>query len=350
MRETQSPSPDRQPQSGKGRRRLRLILSLAVLLIVSVVSANTGAWGYAAAKARGLAVFVMKVPLTAVRVCLCSPDEDVRFVREDGLGVAGSLYGVTESQTRPGIILLHGNNPLGRRLSLYKVLATALADRGYTVLTIDLAGFGESDDPFRLGTREVLDAENDVYAAVTYLKTLATTVDTSRIHVIGHSLGASFAVTAGVEDRQLASVSIIGPPTPIPYWIDNPDRVEYFWDRAKRTRQQIFNDTFPSWYTKSRFAEEHLKRDISNYFDYFTSDKHKPLLILNGELEPAHARELLRGYHQRFSEPKGYVTIPHADHYLNVSAFHSINVYDARVMERTADELDRWLSSVTLTR
>jgi predicted acyl esterase len=74
--------------------------------------------------------------------CLCGAAQEVTVVRDDGLKLAASVYTEGAAERRPAIVLLHGNTHRGRRLPLYKVLASRLAERGYVVLTLDRAGFG----------------------------------------------------------------------------------------------------------------------------------------------------------------------------------------------------------------
>ncbi len=73
---------------------------------------------------------------------------------------------------------------------MYQLLAGNLAQRGYLVLTIDFAGFGESEDPFRREGEASFDFAGDVYAALHYMETLRN-LDLSQISIIGHSMGFS---------------------------------------------------------------------------------------------------------------------------------------------------------------
>ncbi|MGH8568744.1 MAG: alpha/beta hydrolase, partial [Gammaproteobacteria bacterium] len=105
--------------------------------------------------------------------CLCGAAQEVTVVRDDGLKLAASIYTEDAGERRPAIVLLHGNTHRGRRLALYKVLASRLAERGYVVLTLDRAGFGESEDPFTTtAPGEPPDPSADVSAALTYLEGL----------------------------------------------------------------------------------------------------------------------------------------------------------------------------------
>ena len=75
------------------------------------------------------------VRVVDLRVCLCNPDQDIVITRADKIRLAASLYGTHEHGRRVGILLLHGNTPLGRKLGVYEVLASKLAQRGYLVMS-----------------------------------------------------------------------------------------------------------------------------------------------------------------------------------------------------------------------
>ena len=139
------------------------------------------------------------------------PDRDFKLKREDGLEIGASVYGTKEEGVKPGIILLHGNTPLGRKLAFYRVLSTKLAARGYIVLSIDFAGFGESGDPFQFNTVEALDQIKEVSAALNYLKSLRN-LDKDKIYLIGHSGGAQTAIIFGTRDNDIKKIVAIGPP------------------------------------------------------------------------------------------------------------------------------------------
>ena len=322
------------------RRHRLLVLVLPALLLAAlalVAGVRTGAMD--------VVRFVGKASPTDVRVCACRPDRDVEFSREDGLRIAGSLYGVGDDGVRPAVLLLHGNTPVGRQLPLYRVLARKLADRGYAVLAIDQTGFGESGDPFSLGTAEALDRGKDVRAALDYLATLPG-VDPERISLVAHSGGTGPALQEGVAAPEVRAMVAVGPPRRVLERMADPADQAYFWERARETRQELYGADFPSWYTMEMFVQAAQEGAMERYLDYFAREGHKPLLLMDGELEDEADREYLRRYYESMAGPKGYVTVRGADHYANTMSLRGLVLYDRQAVGETVDAIDRGLRGV----
>lgn len=285
--------------------------------------------------------YFKKVSLLNVRFCLCSEDKEITIQRADRLKIKGSLYGVVGGNSRPGIILLHGNTPLGRKLAIYKVLSSKLAEQGYLVLTIDFTGFGESDDPFSLDTVEALDRDKDVYTAIEFLKTLQI-VDTSQIYIIGHSGGAVPAFRVGIKDTCIKGIIAIGPPRRVTERLNDPRDKNYFWKRAIRTRREVYGKEFPAWYTEDLWLERNLKNDMKKYKGYFSQNLHKPLLLIDGELESEKDKLYLRNFFNGMTEPKRYITLKNSGHYCNTMSLLGSVLYDIKVINQTTNAIDRW--------
>lgn len=107
--------------------------------------------------------------------------EEVTFATDDGLTIAGSLFGPEEAVA--GVVLGHMVN--GTRTQ-WEPLAQQLAAGGYRVLTIDFRGYGGSDE----GRTDVLD--RDLAAAVAYLRERGV----ERVALGGASMGAAAAALA----------------------------------------------------------------------------------------------------------------------------------------------------------
>ncbi len=112
------------------------------------------------------------------------PAEDVWIKTEDGLDIAGT-YRRGNSLSSPGILLLHGN---GASRAATEANAVWLAEQGYSSLTIDFRGHGESDSAdHSFGWFEARDAR----AAFDWL---GKRQGGARIGVIGISLGGAAAL------------------------------------------------------------------------------------------------------------------------------------------------------------
>jgi dipeptidyl aminopeptidase/acylaminoacyl peptidase len=128
------------------------------------------------------------------------PYEQVTFVTEDGLTLAGWLIGPDPpGKNVPAIIICHG---LGANKSDFTDLAVLLSRRGYWVLTFDFRAHGDSG-----GSRSSLGfhEQKDVAAALAFLTTRPG-IDGHRIGIFGFSLGGSTAILAAAGTGAFAAV------------------------------------------------------------------------------------------------------------------------------------------------
>jgi fermentation-respiration switch protein FrsA (DUF1100 family) len=127
--------------------------------------------------------------------------ESVSFETIDGLTLHGWYI---PSQNHAVIILLHGI--AASRVMMLEV-AVPLAEAGYGVLLFDLRVHGESEgDVLPYGGLE----GEDVRAAVRFLRT-RDDLDSSRIGVLGWSLGAQVALVGAAVEPEVKAVVADGP-------------------------------------------------------------------------------------------------------------------------------------------
>ncbi len=119
------------------------------------------------------------------------------------------LYYEDRSVEQARTILFLHDWPLNRQEWAYPV---ALFSRGYRTITVDLPGFGRSDQPGGLMSYEGM--ARDVGALVTVL-------DLSNVILVGAGLGAGVAVTIAARfPRTLAGLVLIGATSP--RWMRGP--------------------------------------------------------------------------------------------------------------------------------
>lgn len=260
--------------------------------------------------------------------------ERVRFDSE-GLSLAGTLYAPETDDALPGVVLVHGSTPEGRTMGMYRILGDELSRRGYTVLTIDLRGYGASENQ-QGRTVEAFNYVADVMAAVDYLLQLES-VDPEQIYVIGHSFGADVAISGGVADDRVQRIVAIGPARQL------EDRAEEELDYFRRRDMRYMLSATPI--SRELFLSYRVPLIIDSHVDYFTSDDHKPILLLDGALENATDRAFLKELYDEMTEPKSYVTLENADHYANIASVGPFIFYDTRVLDDLVNTIDTWLTS-----
>ncbi|MFQ6009237.1 MAG: hypothetical protein ACE5K8_09855, partial [Candidatus Zixiibacteriota bacterium] len=152
------------------------------------------------------------------------------------------------------------------------------------------------------------------------------------------------AFSVGIRNPDIKKIVAIGPPRRVTERLLNPRDRDYFWERGKRTRWKIYKKEFPSWYTKELWLERHLNNDMKKHIGYFSQKQHKPLLLIDGELEDKKDKIYLQNYYDTITEPKKYVTIPKSDHYCNTIGVAGLVIYDRSVIIQTVNEIDQWLT------
>jgi pimeloyl-ACP methyl ester carboxylesterase len=288
----------------------------------------------------------------------CLPFVERREVELEsgGLRLRGDLYraagrvGGRADTPAPGIVLLHGSSVHGRRLPLYPALAHELTRSGYHVLAIDLRGFGESEDPPVLDDPAGWDFAADAIAAVDSLLRWAA-VDSSRIHLVGHSFGAGPALEAAQRDPRIAKVVMIGPTRRYTERFlrpGAPDSAYYVerWQRDMRLPAQVPYETM---------VEVAQRQNVEHYADGRYPTR-VPVLLTDGEREDPRDLASLRDVAMRMGPAATHWTTPGTDHYLHTSRLlrepyrwaperlASTACYNDQVLGSFVEELDRWLA------
>lgn len=136
---------------------------------------------------------------------LCSPPiRPVEIPYEDGSLPAYLISPLERPEPTPATIMFGGVDAISEEM--YFCVGKALAERGYTVLSMDGPGQGEA---LRRGFTTRDDYEVPVGAAVDLLETLPD-VDSDRITLIGQSLGGYYAARAAAFEKRLKATVICG--------------------------------------------------------------------------------------------------------------------------------------------
>jgi dienelactone hydrolase len=128
---------------------------------------------------RAAAVFLCVVLSACASARPAAPaGETVRFTADDGVELVGEVRGGGE----PAVVLLH-MYPAGRES--WAPFASRLADEGYTALSFDFRGYGESG-----GSKRIDQIWRDALAAVRFMRSRGH----GRIALVGASMGGTAAL------------------------------------------------------------------------------------------------------------------------------------------------------------
>lgn len=262
----------------------------------------------------------------------------VRF-RSDDVQLMGTLYESKLAGRRPGVLLLHGSGPKGRRLGLYQLLGSELSARGYHVLAIDQRGYGDSDDPPDVSAPESFDYRGDALRALAYLASLPD-VDGGDLHLLGHSFGADVAMSAGLESPMVNSIAAFGPArrfTSTAGTLDAP-QLDYF-----RRREMRYLD-LPGPPSRNVFLRYRTPLLMENQRRALADPCHTPILFIDGEREGEGRLRFLAEEYAAVAGEKAHYTLAGADHYANVAEFGPLVLYDRAAVHRLAAIIERWSS------
>jgi pimeloyl-ACP methyl ester carboxylesterase len=145
-----------------------------------------------------------------------SVPEEVTFESEGKIPLAGTLY-LAKDRSAPLLVLVHRYR--GDRQE-WAPLATRLAgaDKRYTILTFDLRGHGASRsgvgkkklDWADMTPKDIPALVTDVHAAIQH-GLARTEGKSSRVVLIGSSLGAALAARAASQDARVVAIGLVSP-------------------------------------------------------------------------------------------------------------------------------------------
>lgn len=141
------------------------------------------------------------------------------------------LYYEDRSAEQARTILFLHDWPLNRQEWAYPV---ALFSRGYRTITVDLPGFGRSDQPGGLINYEGM--ARDVGALVTIL-------DLNNVILVGSGMGAAVAVTCAARfPRSLAGLVLVG--ATAPRWVRAPG---FQWGVPRKYVEDLLDASETNW-------------------------------------------------------------------------------------------------------
>lgn len=122
------------------------------------------------------------------------PPQTVKIAASDGLQIVGLFYpSILSGSQAPAALLLH---QYGSNKHELQDFIPSLINEGYSVLAVDMRGFGDTG-----GKEDWKLAETDVATFLTWLRDQPS-IDGKRIAIIGASIGADLALRGCAKDKQ----------------------------------------------------------------------------------------------------------------------------------------------------
>ncbi len=147
------------------------------------------------------------------------------FLEIDGRKVWCGTAGTDWADSRPLLLFVHG---AGHDHSVWALQARALSQDGWNVATPDLPGHGRSEDASEL---------TSITAHAEWLARLCDALETERLAVVGHSMGACIALElAAANPDRVEALALLGAGEAIPV---NPGLLDDSLNHADRAHRFI---------------------------------------------------------------------------------------------------------------
>jgi len=192
--------------------------------------------------------------------------EDVKFFSGPGLKIAARIYLPNpETDRRAGIVFCHGFG--GNKEGTPPSLSNILAGHGYTVLTFDYRGFGESEGP--VGRLVQTEQVEDTVHAIEYFARSGR-FPSERLGVYGTSFGSGIALLAARRSGRPRVAFVTVPVSSGSGWLKSMNRLYEYEEMKARAFAAIgrkaetgememvdrFDIMVPDPLTRSRHADK----------------------------------------------------------------------------------------------
>lgn len=195
--------------------------------------------------------------------------ERVTFKNTRNLTLVGNLY---PSTSKSIIIMCHGFMSNKHSKGRFKRLAVAFNKSGYSALSFDFSGCGESDDDFLTVKKEV----DDLKSAIQFVKSMGY----EKIALYGHSLGSLICLKSYTPE--IRTIVLSGALT---------DSMKYDWEEffTKEQMQELEEEGYLIEYTPKEVRKKTLiDRRILKDFELINQEEllkniDCPVLIIHGD-------------------------------------------------------------------
>ena len=220
---------------------------------------------------------------------------------------SGYQYAPVEKNSLPIILLCHGNYREGKDSKIILSMADNLAKKGFIVITFDNLCYNDAWKPQygEIRSSEEIDMRWVVFAAITYIR---NNHSDKKIILIGHSMGASIALSVGALNDYVDEIIAISPPR-ISAFISDENKLRDFWIENKNS--------------------VNIKLDInimrSTRFDIMVENyisllcKKRTLFLCGYKERYFNYKNWLKTTTESIGKNSEMITIPNADHYFGIA-------------------------------
>ena len=259
--------------------------------------------------------------LFPLRMALAVPAPGGRLPLEHP--TAAWLREVAVGEARGTAILLHGNHWRGSRQPTAMALQGALLRAGYSVLSVDHPGSGESPVPSPEMDWRAWDPTLGALEALTYL-TRTKHTDPSRTIVVGHSMGADVALKF-VASAPVHAVFLWGASLDRPY---GPN-----WQKNFYKERNIPCCLPPATMNKIR---EEFYGGADRFAAVLPAD-HASVHYVRFGIEHADVTRDREPLYAAITEPKKLCDFASVSHYFNTLALRGFALIETRTIQRAAE-------------
>jgi len=165
-------------------------------------------------------------------------NNNLKYWNWNGFKIAWNLE---NQESNIPLLLIHG---FGASSAHWRYNINAFAEMGYAVYSIDLLGFGESDQP---GINQIGKLDNGIWCdqITDFIREVIRPVHSRKIIIIGNSLGGLVALTCAVAVPEEV-YAIIASPLPDPVSLNSfKDKKKIRFQKLKIAIIKIFTDLIP---------------------------------------------------------------------------------------------------------
>lgn len=227
-------------------------------------------------------------------------------IESDGILISMALFIPECTDLLPGLILCHGM-PAGSQISQvpasdddpgYPDIAEECARAGFATLIFNFRGTGKSG-----GDYQPLGWARDLEAMLTFMHGVPQ-VDTSRIILLGSSMGAAVAIYVAAHHLDVAGLVTYASPASMTPRANPTEALEQL-----RHLGVIRNPEFPS--SVEAWNQESLELSPIRWIEFIAP---RPLLLLHGELDNLIPPDNAHLLFEQAGNPKEILILPNAGH------------------------------------